>query len=108
MSVLLTNDCGITSDDLIRLLDRLTQLKYLSSNLCSHLKLWLLSHNLLDDRGVSTLIDHLPSLFPRLTYYEPHMPINSFIRGNPVSSEMEKRLEEEFKRRREEVSCSVS
>jgi Ran GTPase-activating protein (RanGAP) involved in mRNA processing and transport len=93
---LITSDCGITSDGLICLLDKLTQLKSSYSDL---LGLWDLQSNLLDDRGVSALIDHVPSLFPRFV---------TRINGNPVSSEMKKRQEEDWRRRQEEVSHSAS
>ena len=93
-----TNDCSITSDDLIWLLDRLDQLKCSSSKLCSKLQVWYLVNNYLEDRSVSTLIDHLPSLFP-------HLACGTFLDDNPISSEMKKRLEEELRRRRE-VGCS--
>jgi Ran GTPase-activating protein (RanGAP) involved in mRNA processing and transport len=97
-----TSDCGITSDDLIWLLDGLNRLKSSSTNLCSKLEIWYLHNNLVDDRGVATLIDHLPSLFPCLVY-------NMFsLHGNPVSSEMKKRLEEELRRCQEEVNQSAS
>ena len=87
---------GITSDDLIWLLDRLNQLKSSSPNLFSELESWDLENNLLDDRGVSALIDHLPSLFPRLACESIH---GISLHDNPVSSEMRKRLEEELRRR---------
>jgi hypothetical protein len=87
-----TSDSSITSDDLLWLLNRLTQLKSSSSNLCSKLQVWYLSNNQLDDAGVSALIDHLPSLFPYLAYY------GTSLDDNPVSSEMKKRLEEELRR----------
>ena len=105
MQLLITIDCGITSDDLIWLLNRLNQLKSSSPNLCSNLLSWYLRDNLLDDRGVSALIDHLPSLFPRLAC-KPDDGI--FLNDNPISSEMKKILEEKLKRRqsREEVSYS--
>ena len=60
-----TEDCDITSDDLILLLDKLTQLKSSSPNLCSDLEIWNLRNNQLDDGiGWSVLEQHLPSLFP--------------------------------------------
>ena len=105
MELLQTSDCDITSDDLIWLIDRLNQLKSLSPNLCSKLVSWDLENNLLDDRGVSALIDHLPSLFPYIMACKKFYGIN--LNDNPISSEMKKILEEELKRRREEVSCSV-
>ena len=88
-------DCGITSDDLLLLLDKLTELKSSSPNLCSKLKLLYLDSNGIDDSGVYGLINHLPSLFP-------HMSCCDFdgisLRGNPVSREVETKLEEEIKR----------
>ena len=105
MKLLSTTDCDITSDDLIWLLDRLNQLKSSSPNLFSELESWYLENNLLDDRGISALIDHLPSLFPRLACKSVHD--NIFLKDNPISSEMKKILEKELKRRREEVSYSV-
>jgi Ran GTPase-activating protein (RanGAP) involved in mRNA processing and transport len=103
VTCLTTIGCGITSDDLIWLLNRLNRLKSSSTNLCSKLEIWYLQNNLLDDRGVSALIDHLPSLFPRLTFDPGHIILEPLY-GNPVSNEMKKSLEEELRRRREEVS----
>ena len=102
---LYTSDCGITSDDLIWLLDKLTQLKSSSPNLCSKLESWVLHNNQIDDSGVSALMDHLPSLFPCLGLG----PISDIdLDSNPVSSEMVKRVEEEMRRRLQEVSSFVS
>ena len=100
-----TRHCGITSDDLIWLLDKLTQLKSSSPSLCGKLESWHLSNNQIDDSGVSALMDHLPSLFPRLGC-DPFDDID--LGNNPVSSEMVKRLEEEMRRRCQEVSSFVS
>ena len=96
MKYLNTSDCGITSDDLIWLLGKL---KSSSSGLCSELKQWDLCDNQIDGRGVSALIDHLPSLLPRLWCY------SYMFDNNPVihNSEVMKRLEEELTRRREEA-----
>ena len=100
--ILYTRDCGITSDDLIWLLDKLTQLKSSSPNLCSKLRTWSLSNNQIDDSGVSALMDHLPSLFPCLSCG----PLsNIYLDSNPVSSEM---VKEEMRRRHQEVSSFVS
>ena len=87
------SDCGITSDDLILLLDKLTQLKSSSPSLCSKLGTWYLDRNAIDDRGVSYLISHLSSLLPNM----------GSLRGisvdrNKVSKEVETRLEEELKK----------
>ena len=95
---------GITSDDLKQLLDKLSQLKSSSPSLCSKLESWNLDNNEIDDSGVSVLISHLSSLFPRLG-------CGSFdgmvLSNNPVSTEMEKILKEEL-RRRKEVRCYVN
>ena len=97
LNYLRTNNCGITSVDLERLLDKLTQLKSSSLSLCTNLGTWDLRNNRIDDSGVSALIDHLPSLFPRLGYYSLS---DVYIYNNPVSKEMGIRLEEVLERRR--------
>ena len=102
MTNLFTNDCGITSDDLIWLLNRLTQLKSSSPNLCNKLELWYLRNNLIDDSGAAALIDHLPSLFPRWGCHKYMYLGDNFFDNNPVSVKMIKRLKEELKRHLEE------
>ena len=99
---LYTRDCGIISDDLIWLLG---ELKSSSSGLCSELKEWNLRDNQIDDRGVSALIDHLPSLLPRLWYNEFIFNNSAPLSNNPVThnSEVMERLEEELTRRRRET-----
>ena len=86
-----TRDCGITSDDLIQLLDKL---KSSTPGLCSKLIKWNLQDNQIDGRGVSVLMDHLP-LLPCLGF-----DICS-LSNNPVihNSEVMERLEEELTRR---------
>ena len=101
---LLSRNCGITSDDLKQLFDKLSQLKSSSPSLCSKLETWYLDNNEIDDSGVSELMDLLPSLFPRLGCGSLD---GIRLRNNPVSSEMEKMLEEEL-RRRKEVRCYVN
>ena len=93
-----TRDCGITFDDLIWLL---VKLKSSSSGLCSELKVWHLEDNQIDGRGVSVLIDHLPSLLPRLGCSKHSFDISS-LSNNPVihNNEVMERLEEELARRR--------
>ena len=100
LQFLVTRDCGITSDDLIWLLDKLTQLNSSSPSLCSKLMAWYLDNNQIDDRGVSALIDHLPSLFPCV--YGARV-FDIFIYNNPISSEMEKKLSAEVSRLRPKV-----
>ena len=101
---LFSRDCGITSDDLLLLLDKLTQFKSSSPSLCSELESWDLDRNRIDDSGVYGLINHLPSLFP-------YLGCDDFdgisLRGNPVSREVETKLEEKIKRRKE-VRCYSS
>ena len=98
LKCLCTYDCGITSDDLMWLLDILTLFKSSSTGLCSKLKSWHLGNNQIDDRGVSALMDHLLSLFPCLGKY--------ILDNNLVSSEIKKRLKGKLRERRE-VSYSL-
>ena len=99
-----SRNCGITSDDLKQLLDKLSQLKSSSPSICSELELWQLNINEIDDSGVPVLISHLPSLLPRLGCGNSG---GIYLSNNPVSSEMENKLAEEL-RRREEVRCYVN
>ena len=88
------SDCGITSDDLILLLDKLTQLKSSSPTLCIKLWRWDLSDNAIDDSGVSYLISHMSSLFPSMG----SIMFQGFsVDRNKVSKEMETRLKEELR-----------
>ena len=98
-----TGDCGIMSDDLIRLLDELTQFNPSSPSICSKLEDWYLNNNQINDRGVSVLMDHLPSLFPRLGCGTLN---NIYLSNNLVSAGMKKKLKEELIGRKE-VSYSV-
>ena len=84
--------CGITSDDLILLLDKLTQLK---SSSHSKLYRWNLDSNAIDDSGIASLISHI-SLFPFLE--GGILNFDSKENNNPVSSEMKTRLKEELRR----------
>ena len=89
------SDCRITSDDLILLLDKLTQLKSSSPSLCSKLHTCDLDNNAIDDRGVSYLISHLLTLFPSMG----SIMFQGFsVDSNKVSKEMETRLEEELRK----------
>ena len=89
-----TNNCGITSDDLIHLF------KFLKSSFSCKLDLWVLNDNKIDDDGVSALIEHLPLLFPSLIM----IGLNNNLTASRV---MKEKLEEELERRREEVRCYV-
>ena len=92
LTYLFSRKCGITSDDLKRLFDKL---KSSSSGVCIELTSWDLDDNKIDNSGVSAIVDHLQSLFPCL---------GSGIGGaidlsnNPVCKEMKKVLKEELKK----------
>ena len=107
--LLILISCGITSDDLKQLFGKLSQLKSSSPNLCSKLEEWHLDDNKIDDCGVLAFIDQLTPLLPRLGF--PCLcnarsdGIN--LSNNPVSSEMENKLEEEL-RRHKEVRCYMN
>ena len=60
---LFSRSCGISSNDLKQLLVLLSELKLI----LSHLFIWELSDNDIDDDGVSALIQHLP-MFPQLKF----------------------------------------
>ena len=90
-----TCDCGITSDDLIWLLGKL---KSSFPDLCSTLKVWDLRDNQIDGRGVSALIDHLPSLLPRLLYGGLMLDNNPVIHNNEMMEKLEEKLEEKLTR----------
>ena len=96
LEYLYSRNCGITTNDLKHLFDKLSHLKSSSPSLCSKLEIWEVNNNEIDDSGVSALMDYLPSLFPRLGFGRSG-DIN--FSNNPVSSEMEKMLKEELQRR---------
>ena len=108
LQCLYSRNCGITSDDLKQLLDKLSQLKSSSPSLCSKLEEWYLDNNEIDDSGVLALKDQITPLLPRLY----HLGLLDDVidhSNNPVSSEMEETLNEELRRRRcHEVSCYVN
>ena len=64
LKLLYSEHCGITSDDLSKLIDQLAG-QSLSPSPCSNLRFLSLSNNEVGDSGVSALLDHLP-LFPQL------------------------------------------
>ena len=94
-----SSNCGITSDDLKQLFDKLSQLKSSSPSLCSKLELWHLDNNKIDDSGMLALMDQLTPLFPCLSCKY----IGIDLSNNLVS----KKLKEELKRRKE-VRCYVN
>ena len=77
-------DCGITSDDLILLCEKLTQLK----TSCNNLESWNLANNSIDDNVVSFFSSHLSSLFPKLE------PGHISFYNNPISKELMTKLKE--------------
>ena len=84
-----TKYCNITSDDLTRILDRLSDLKLSSTSFFSCLESWSLKGNQIDDRGVSAVIHYLPlhSWLRKL----------DFIDHNLVSKEVKERFSEKIK-----------
>ena len=104
LGYLSSGNCGITSDDLKQLLDKLSQLKSSSPSLCSKLELWNLENNEIDDSGVLAVVGQLTPLLPRLGC---GFGDGIYLSNNPVSGEMEKMLKEEL-RRRKEVRCYVN
>ena len=64
-----SSNCGITSDNLKQLLDKLSQLKSSSPSLCSELETWHLDNNKIDDSGVLVLMNQLTSLLSILLWY---------------------------------------
>ena len=98
LKYLCTSSCEIKSNDLIQLFSTLSSQK--SSFL--HLERWKLGNNKIDNRGVSALIYHLPSLFTRLGCGRFGGII---LNNNPaVTNEMKKRLKREL-RNHIEVRC---
>ena len=101
------SDCGITSDDLILLLDKLHYIKDSSPILCIPLSTWDLSNNKIDDRGASALIDYQISSL--IQYNENHYAWDGFglvLAGNLVSIENSKSIADEVEKIEEEVSYS--
>ena len=97
---LFTGNCGITSDDLIRLFNELSQFEpSLLSELCS----WKLYSNQIDDDGVCALMDHL-FILPCLWILQHD---KFWLSDNPINGGTMIKLDEEL-RRRKEVSCSFS
>ena len=94
LQCLVSDHCGITSNDFKQLLALLTDLK-LSSEICSHLRQWNLEDNKIDDRGVTDLIEHIPNLFPALGPNAHEIRLNN----NPVSDEVLEWLQGEQKKR---------
>ena len=97
LETLNTRNSGITSDDLIRLFNKLSNLKSSSPSLCDKIQTWYLANNKISDSGASTLLDYLPSLFPSLGCgYNEGVDLNK----NPISREMKKKVDEELQRQR--------
>ena len=97
-----SSDCGITSDDLKQLIDRLAQLKLSSPSHFSKLELWELYNNEVDDSDVSSLKEHLPSGVHYGYTYQNDTPI---ITDNPAASRTVMRRWEEENRRPCKVRC---
>ena len=90
-------NCDITSRDLLQLLDIVFGQHSPNSQCpCRELIKWYLDHNKIGDRGFAALLECLPSQFPKLGcgYFYPFA-----FDGNPVSSEMARRMNSEMERR---------
>ena len=110
LTLLSSRACKITSDDLKRLLDKLSQLKLSSPSSCSKLEAWWLNDNEIDDSGPEALLSHLqhkPSLFPRFGALE-NVDDDIDFTNNPVSGEMEKIVKKEIRRHITPVRFNVN
>ena len=94
LTIFSSSQCAINSDDLKHLLIKFKQLS--SPRDLRSLMSWDLSNNNIDDRGVSALIDHLPSL---TLHSVLGCSIN--LENNPTSSEMVTKLNEGIQKRKE-------
>ena len=97
--VLSSDECEITTNDLMCLLNKLIELKTVAPCLCDNLMAWHLKKNKIDDGGVSLFIHHLreSTLFP-----DSFWALNKVcLSGNPVSKDMIQCLSKEFERRQE-------
>ena len=81
--------CGITSDDLVHLLDGIAESRSFSD---CRLRYWDLTNNDISDSGVAALIKHLPSQFPEV--------ISAMVKldGNNISKAMRDTLSEELRK----------
>ena len=97
-----SKNCALTSDDLIILLDKLKQFQHSSSYVCSQLCAWTLHNNQIDDNGIIALMQC--QLFPQMegancrsdVHYVPH---SLTLSANPISGEMVKMLDQEWRKR---------
>ena len=98
LEFLSSNDCGLNSEDLQQLFEQLQVTKTSFLSPCCKLQHWFLRNNTIDNRGVSSLIDHLPSLFPKLGVGIARLMFEYYdsFRGNPIGYEMIKRFIEEI------------
>ena len=94
LTILGTNVCSITSDDLIWLVDKLNDLKSSSPSFLNRIEIWDLSFNKIDDGGVSAIIKnlHVSSLFTDREKFSIHFDYN------PVSQEIVELLKDELER----------
>ena len=94
LTQLYCRDCNITSDDLMQLLEIIAKSKVSCPDLCNQLQILDLDDNKIDDRGVSALLHHAPSLFPDLG--KDYDDYGVYLDGNPVSKEMVEMLEKQI------------
>ena len=92
LTVLSCRQCEITSDDLKQLLIKLNKVKKPSpQHQFPYLISWDLRNNKIDDRGVSALLDYLPSLAPLSA-----LPCTIELENNPASNEMVSKLNQQL------------
>ena len=72
--------CSLSSIEVLVIFDHLRS----SNGSHKNLKVWDLSDNFIDDKGVNALIESVPDLFPSLE--------DAYLDGNPVSGKGDKRL----------------
>ena len=97
--LLRTCSCDITSDDLRRILVRLSSLKY-AGVICR----WHLLDNKIDDEGVTILLQHLHSLFPEaeaITVGIIQHDSADDAKQSFISDDMLKKLQEELAKLKE-------
>ena len=98
---LFTSRCAMVSDDFKWIVNELAQVKLLHPNICSKLHTWDLGDNNIDNDGLSTLIElQLSTLFPEMSgANKQHSGLwNITFHNNPVSKEMIRMLNKEWKR----------
>lgn len=98
-----TNSCGITSDDFIELIVKLSGYKSSSTHtkICEELQSWYLGNNKIDSYALSIVLDQLPSLFPSIQVCD-----GFYLHDNPISISMMEHLQIKLKNCKDEHSVA--